>query len=117
MAITVTSTKGITTTARLVGMQGEESVELDFAFDGTLTTYATGKYTYVEFLTSDGRVVEKGDYDASGGTFTVTILASDGILNTDSELRIQVVIRDAAEPATSSTWKSQILDLIVGTSI
>lgn len=117
MTITVTSTRVITASERLVAMQGEESVAITVTFDGTLTTYATGKLTYVEFLMADGNVQEKGSYDATSGSFTVTILSTDGILDTDSILRVQIVIRDLAEPGTTSTWKSKILDLTVGTSI
>jgi len=114
--IAVTTTKGITTTANQIAIVGEEKVALTFTLDGTLATYATGKKTYIQFLTPDGRVVEKGDYDGSSGTIAVSVLASDLIFSHDGDLYIQIVIRDVAEPSTTETWKSNKLKVTIGSS-
>lgn len=114
--ITVTNAKGITTTANQIAIVGEEKVVLTISLDAELETYADGKLIYIQFLTPDGRGIEKGGYDGSTGTFDIDILDTDLILTHDGYLYIQVVIRDLAEPDTTELWKSNMLKVIIGSS-
>jgi hypothetical protein len=98
-------------------MQGEEPSTITFSVDETLETYCSGKLVYVEFCTPDGRVVEKGDYTVSANAFTVSLTEADLVLTHDGEIQIQMIVRDVAEPSTTSVWKSKILQTTIGKSI
>ncbi len=80
--------------------------------------YALGTYAYIDFTDADGVASYLGDYDASSGTFVVSVGAADNILAKDGIVKIQFVLRDnLISESYTAVWKSQIVEAIVERSV
>lgn len=77
---------------------------------------ALGNYAWLDFILPDGTEVYKGHYDPSGGSFIVTLGATDTILDLDGRVGIQFVLRDALDSPTV-VWRSETKYTKIGTSI
>lgn len=123
--ITVTYLRVITVDKSPVAMQGEAPLSIPFTLDEDLETYGDGLLAYVEFCTPDGRIVEKGPYTITAQmiytvgvtAFTVALAEDDLVLTNDGEIQIQMIVRDAEEPDTTTIWKSKVLQTTIGKSL
>lgn len=83
--------------------------------DAAVIILATGKFCYMDFIRADGRHYYKGLYDLSLGTFTCIMGSVDNLLAYDGKIKMQLVIRDVAPPASIWVWKSDMVEARIAT--
>jgi len=118
MAVTLTVNTDHTASlsSRYLARQGEVGVLMTVTVPSAV--YALGTYAYIDFTDADGVASYLGDYDASSGTFVVSIGAADNILAKDGTVKIQFVLRDnLISESYTAVWKSQIVEAIVERSV
>lgn len=118
MAVTLTVNTDHTASlsSRYLARQGEVGVLMTVTVPTAV--YALGTYAYIDFTDADGVASYLGDYDASSGTFVVSVGAADNILAKDGIVKIQFVLRDnLISESYTAVWKSQIVEAIVERSV
>lgn len=118
MAVTLTVNTDHTASlsSRYLARQGEVGALMTVTVPAAV--YALGTYAYIDFIDADGVASYLGDYDASSGTFVVSIGAADNILAKDGIVKIQFVLRDnLISESYTAVWKSQMVDAIVERSV
>ena len=118
MAVTLTVNTDHTASlsSRYLARQGEVGALMTVTVPSAV--YALGTYAYIDFTDADGVASYLGDYDASSGTFVVSVGAADNILAKDGIVKIQFVLRDnLISESYTAVWKSQIVEAIVERSV
>lgn len=118
MAVTLTVNTDHTASlsSRYLARQGEVGALMTVTVPAAV--YALGTYAYIDFIDADGVASYLGDYDASSGTFVVSIGAADNILAKDGVVKMQFVLRDnLISESYTAVWKSQMVDAIVERSV
>lgn len=118
MAVTLTVNTDHTASlsSRYLARQGEVGVLMTVTVPAAV--YALGTYAYIDFTDADGVASYLGDYDASSGSFVVSVGSADNILAKDGIVKIQFVLRDnLISESYTAVWKSQIVEAIVERSV
>ena len=118
MAVTLTVNTDHTASlsSRYLARQGEVGALMTVTVPAAV--YALGTYAYIDFTDADGVASYLGDYDASSGTFVVSVGAADNILAKDGIVKIQFVLRDnLISESYTAVWKSQIVEAIIERSV
>lgn len=119
MSATLTATidRSLTISPRLLACQGEMAVALTVNVDTDIRALASGKNAYLYFLLPNGDAFYKGEYDASSGSFGVTLGFTDHVLSYAGEAYVQLVIADDAPSDATEMWKTEMCAFIVAPSI
>jgi hypothetical protein len=119
MSATLTATidRSLTIHPRLLACQGEMAVALTVNVDTDIRALASGKNAYLYFLLPNGGTFYKGEYDASSGSFGVTLGFTDHVLSYAGKAFVQLVIADDAPSDATEMWKTEMCSFIIAPSI
>ena len=119
MSATLTATieRSLTISPRLLACQGEMAVSLTVNVDADIQTLASGKNAYLYFLLPNGDAFYKGEYDASSGSFGVTLGFTDHVLSYAGEAFVQLVIADDEPSDATEMWKTEMCAFVIAPSI
>lgn len=119
MSATLTATieRSLTLSPRLLACQGEMAVALTVNVDTDIRALASGKNAYLYFLLPNGDAFYKGEYDASSGSFGVTLGFTDHVLSYAGEAFVQLVIADDEPSDATEMWKTEMCAFTIAPSI
>lgn len=103
MNIAVNITKIATIDQQFLGVQGEQ-VSFTVTVDSDIETLGETYGAYIDFLLPNGDRVWRGPYDCSSGSFTMTLGASDEILQLDGEVWWQFVLASVVDEERIVYW-------------